>query len=190
MSVTTEGGVKYSETMEGGRPKLGGLMDPRQGTIDSFFSLPNLCWKYDGMSRSFRTHRAGKTSVPRRLLKMIIKSLRCVCFYCSKLLVDGNNPKVKDVLSKSQTQPLKRLQHIYDLCKGKRICEGGDMVDDKQSSLDIDEAEKKMSHGGCGRNQPQIRRSGLELTAEWKEVNEDSQEKKIPLTAERVHEIF
>jgi len=46
------------------------------------------------------------------------------------------------------------------------------------------------SHGGCGRNQPQIRRSGLELTAEWKEVNEDSQEKKIPLTAERVHEIF
>lgn len=31
---------------------------------------------------------------------------------------------------------------------------------------------------------------GLELTAEWKEVNEDSQEKKIPLTAERVHEIF
>jgi len=46
------------------------------------------------------------------------------------------------------------------------------------------------SHGGCGRNQPQIRRTGLELTAEWKEVNEDSQEKKIPLTAERVHEIF
>ena len=46
------------------------------------------------------------------------------------------------------------------------------------------------SHGGCGRNQPQIRRSGLDLTAEWKEINEDSQEKKIPLTAERVHEIF
>lgn len=46
------------------------------------------------------------------------------------------------------------------------------------------------SHGGCGRNQPQIRRLGLDLTAEWKEVNEDSQEKKIPLTAERVHEIF
>ena len=33
MSVT-EGGIKYSETYEGGRPKLGGLMDPRQGVID------------------------------------------------------------------------------------------------------------------------------------------------------------
>ena len=46
------------------------------------------------------------------------------------------------------------------------------------------------SHGGCGRYQPNIRRIGLEMTAEWKQVNEDTQEKKIVLTAERVHEIF
>ena len=46
------------------------------------------------------------------------------------------------------------------------------------------------NHGGCGRFQPKIRRSGLDLFAEWKHVNEDSQEKKIQLTAERVHEIF
>jgi len=31
---------------------------------------------------------------------------------------------------------------------------------------------------------------GLELTAEWKHINEDSQEKKIVLSAERVLEIF
>lgn len=35
MSVT-EGGIRFAETMEGGRPKLGGLMDPRQGVIDRF----------------------------------------------------------------------------------------------------------------------------------------------------------
>ena len=35
-----------------------------------------------------------------------------------------------------------------------------------------------------------IRRQGLELTAEWKNVNEESQERKLPLTAERVYEIF
>lgn len=50
---------------------------------------------------------------------------------------------MKEILSKSQSQPHKRLQHIYDLCKGKRNCEGGDTVDDKPSQ-DIDEAEKKM----------------------------------------------
>ena len=45
-------------------------------------------------------------------------------------------------------------------------------------------------HGGCGRHQPKIRRTCLELTAEWKDVNEETQEKKMVLTAERVHEIF
>ena len=33
MSVTDEG-VKYPETTEAGKPKLGGLMDPRQGPPD------------------------------------------------------------------------------------------------------------------------------------------------------------
>ena len=47
-------------------------------------------------------------------------------------------------MAKSNNQPLKRLQHIYDLCKGKKICEGGDIVDEKQPGQDIDEAEKKM----------------------------------------------
>ena len=28
------GGVQYAEAMEGGRPKLNGLMDPRQGSVD------------------------------------------------------------------------------------------------------------------------------------------------------------
>ena len=31
---------------------------------------------------------------------------------------------------------------------------------------------------------------GLELTCEWKKINEEGQERKIVLTAERVHEIF
>lgn len=31
---------------------------------------------------------------------------------------------------------------------------------------------------------------GIGLTAEWKELNEESQERKISLSAERMHEIF
>ncbi|MGH0189046.1 UNVERIFIED_CONTAM: hypothetical protein FKN15_033169 [Acipenser sinensis] len=48
----------------------------------------------------------------------------------------------------------------------------------------------ELGHGGCGRYQPRIRRTGLEMYAEWKHVNEDSQEKKILLSPERVYEIF
>lgn len=49
---------------------------------------------------------------------------------------------------------------------------------------------RKAGHGGCGRYQPNLRRAGLDVTAEWKYVNEDSQEKKINLTAERTWEIL
>ena len=37
---------------------------------------------------------------------------------------------------------------------------------------------------------PTIRRSGLDLSAEWKHVNEETQERKISLSAERVWEIL
>lgn len=42
-----------------------------------------------------------------------------------------NNPKIKDILTKSKGQPRKRLTHVYDLCKGKNICEGGEEMDNK-----------------------------------------------------------
>ena len=90
---------------------------------------------------------------------------------------------------KSKGQPRKRMTHIYDLCKGKKICEGGDEMDTNPDNPD-QKVDPKKSHGGCGRYQPNIRRIGLDLTAEWKQMNEDTQEKKINLSAERVHEIF
>lgn len=60
-----------------------------------------------------------------------------------------------------------------------------DMNKDGQEALD-----KKPSHGGCGRYQPSLKRMGLDVTAEWKHVNEDTQEKKIVLSAERAYEIL
>eukprot|EP00111_Clytia_hemisphaerica_P003616 TCONS_00010312-protein len=122
---------------------------------------------------------------------MSIKILRCFCFYCSKLLVDKNNPKLAEILSKTgKGQPKKRFQHVYDLCKSKTMCDDGDSVDVKGNSESTGDGDEKKSHGGCGRYQPQIRRQGLDLSAEWKHLNEDSQEKKIALTADRVFEIF
>lgn len=34
-------------------------------------------------------------------------------------------------MAKSKGQPKKRLTHVYDLCKGKNICEGGEEMDNK-----------------------------------------------------------
>lgn len=94
---------------------------------------------------------------------------------------------------KSKGQPRKRLAYVYDLCKGKQICEGGEDMDIGAEGAAEDPAGGRKGaagHGGCGHYQPSIRRAGLDLTAEWKHVNEDSQEKKICISAERVWEIL
>ncbi|XP_024857963.1 DNA-directed RNA polymerase II subunit RPB1 [Kryptolebias marmoratus] len=192
MSVT-EGGIKYPETTEGGRPKLGGLMDPRQGVIERSGRCQTCAGNMTECPGHFGHIELAKPVFHVGFITKIMKILRCVCFFCSKLLVDSNNPKIKEILTKSKGQPRKRLTHVYELCKGKNICEGGEEMDNKfgmEPQENEEDLTKEKGHGGCGRYQPRIRRSGLELYAEWKHVNEDSQEKKILLSPERVHEIF
>ena len=36
---------------------------------------------------------------------------------------------MKEILNRSSGQPKKRLSHVYDLCRKRRICEGGDTMD-------------------------------------------------------------
>ncbi|XP_026676593.1 DNA-directed RNA polymerase II subunit RPB1, partial [Diaphorina citri] len=187
MSVT-EGGIKFPETMEGGRPKLGGLMDPRQGVIDRSSRCQTCAGNMTECPGHFGHIDLAKPVFHVGFVTKTIKILRCVCFYCSKLLVSPSHPKVRDVVLKTKGQSRRRQAFIYDLCKGKNICEGGDEMDiNKDGAEDPNSLQnKKQGHGGCGRYQPNIRRSGLDLTAEWKHVNEDSQEKKIPLTGKGV----
>ena len=56
------------------------------------------------------------------------------------------NPKVQEILGKTKNQPRKRMQHIYDVCKAKNICEGGDIMDqqfDANLANPEEQAEKK-----------------------------------------------
>uniref|UniRef100_F6SUC2 DNA-directed RNA polymerase subunit n=1 Tax=Ciona intestinalis TaxID=7719 RepID=F6SUC2_CIOIN len=190
MSVT-EGGVQYPEVSEGGRPKLLGLMDPRQGVVDRMSRCQTCAGNMTDCPGHFGHIELAKPVFHTGFLTKTIKVLRCVCFYCSRLLVEKGNPKIRQIMAKSKGQPRKRLAHVYELCKGKNICEGGEEMDNTFDVQQRDEDEpRKVGHGGCGRYQPKIRREGMELIAEWKHVNEDSQEKKIVVSAERVHEIF
>lgn len=191
--------VQYPEIYENGKPKEGGLMDPRQGVIDR-----NACCKTCSHNQSDCCGHEGHIELARPVFNVgfipkTIKVLRCVCFYCSKLLVSPSNQKVKDIVNDYKNNPRKRLTMIYDLCKTKSVCEGGEDIDQLKPTktefgVDIAKTEedekKKLAHGGCGRVQPQIRRAGLELTAQWKQTNDDQQERKIDLSAERVWETF
>ncbi|KAL7296373.1 hypothetical protein TKK_0010387 [Trichogramma kaykai] len=188
MSVV-ENGIAFPETMEGGRPKQRGLMDPRQGVVDRNSRCQTCAGNMTECPGHFGHIDLAKPVYHIGFITKTMKILRCVCFYCSKLLVSPQNPKIKEIIMKSKGQPRKRLAFVYDLCKSKKICEGGDEMDMSKEGQAPD-PNKKPSHGGCGRYQPNLRRSGLDISAEWKEVNEDSQEKKIMLTPERAWEIL
>ena len=108
--------------MEGGRPNLGGLNDPRQGTVDrhsrsvcltlcvtfmKIFSCVNTAHRiithvYGFFHSRCMTCAGTMTECPGHFghvelskpvfhigfLTKTIKILRCVCFYCSKMLID------------------------------------------------------------------------------------------------------
>ncbi|OWF36304.1 DNA-directed RNA polymerase II subunit RPB1 [Mizuhopecten yessoensis] len=87
MSVT-DGGIRYSRMMECWRPKLNGLMDPRQGTMDRNAHCQTCAGNMSECPGHFGHIELSKPVFNVGFFKKTIKVLRCVCFFCSKLLVD------------------------------------------------------------------------------------------------------
>ncbi|KAK6730881.1 hypothetical protein RB195_007384 [Necator americanus] len=184
------GEIEFPEIYENGKPKKGGLMDPRQGVIDRRGRCMTCAGNLADCPGHFAHLELARPVFHIGFLTKILKVLRCVCFYCSKLLLDKDNQRVKDIIRKTQGNPRRRLALIYDMCKSKIVCDGGNEVEN-QNPEDGEDGEKVIKASGCGRYQPSYRRTGIDINAEWKKnVNEDTQERKIFLTAERALEIF
>lgn len=158
------------ETYDGDRPKVGGLFDPRMGVLDNGKKCPTdqldnrQCPGYFG-------HIELATPVFHiQYLKYIIQTLKCVCWKCSKLLVDVNDMDVRKMMSKKKG--LKRFISILDLCSKVKRC-----------------GEKNLD--GCGSCVPSIIKkdnSGIgKIIAEWR-LSGDTQ--RIFWDASDVHKIF
>jgi len=76
------------------------------------------------------------------------------------------------------------------VCKTKSTCEGGDDAEMEEEDEAFPDKKKKKGHGGCGNSQPKISRDGMKLMAEFKNVGDESIEKKQVLSAEKVHSIL
>ena len=88
MTVTTDG-IKYAEVYENGRPKLGGLMDPRQGCIDRNTRCTTCAGNMTDCPGHFGHLELAKPVFHVGFITKTMKILRCVCFYCSKLLLNA-----------------------------------------------------------------------------------------------------
>jgi DNA-directed RNA polymerase II subunit RPB1 len=78
-----------------------------------------------------------------------------------------SNPKF--IKARKQRDSKARLRAVWDICKSKMICEGGDDMDldglDDEGMIEGEDGEMKRRkpHGGCGHKQPVIRKEGLKL---------------------------
>mgnify|MGYP003954352567 FL=1 len=80
--------IETSETYEKGRPKRGGLSDPRMGTMDRAMKCET-----DGMGSTdtpgyFGHLELAKPVYHHGFIKNVISVLRCVGFSSSKLMID------------------------------------------------------------------------------------------------------
>ncbi|CAF3626686.1 unnamed protein product [Rotaria sp. Silwood1] len=179
MSVTNPP-IEYADLFEEGKAKIQGLMDPRQGPPDQYSKCHTCTGSYIECLGHFGHIELIKPIYNVAFLSKILKILRCICFHCSKLLVDPNDPKILDIIKKTKGQYRQRLAYIFDACKERKICRGAT----NENDVTMNDSD------GCGRRQPKYRQSGLGLTIEWEETLNENEETRSKLSAARVLEIF
>eukprot|EP00879_Flechtneria_rotunda_P006150 GHRR01006467.1.p1 GENE.GHRR01006467.1~~GHRR01006467.1.p1 ORF type:complete len:1335 (+),score=429.51 GHRR01006467.1:359-4363(+) len=116
--------VEAAELFEKGKPKAGGLSDPRMGTMDKFGGIcttdgANMhdCPGYFGhIELAEPVYHCG-------LIKTVIRVLRCVGHFNSKLLIEKDDPKYRAGLM--LRKPQARLRHFVAACASKRFDDAG-----------------------------------------------------------------
>jgi len=160
--------ITSRDTYVNNKPVIGGLFDPRMGVLE-----PGLICPTDGLDYMHTPGYHGHIELARpvfyiQYLNTIQKCLRCVCFKCSKLLINKDKYKQFLVLPSEA-----RWKQVFALAS--KITRCGEDTDD-----------------GCGCLQPKrIRKEGLaNLFAEWKNEDPESEPIVIKLSPEMVLKIF
>ena len=161
--------ITKHDTYDKDVPVIKGLFDLRMGTTD-MGKVCNTC----GLKNTECPGHFGHIELARpvyywQFMDIILKLLKCVCFRCSKLLINKNTPIIENILKQDKKT---RWQEIYNLCSKVNRC--GQETED-----------------GCGCKQPdRFKLEGISgIFAIWKNFDADGG-KKQHITAEYVKNIF
>ncbi|ETW87772.1 hypothetical protein HETIRDRAFT_424453 [Heterobasidion irregulare TC 32-1] len=145
--------IEHPEVMDEAthKPKMGGLMDPRLGTIDRNFKCQT-CG--EGMSECpghFGHIELARPVFHPGFIVKVKKILESICVNCGKLKADITDPNFADKI-RHVRDPKARMSIVWGHCKGKMICEPDEPKEEGEGG---DSEEHKKGHGGCGHTQPQ-----------------------------------
>jgi|TARA_Y100000389_G_scaffold204550_1_gene257922 DNA-directed RNA polymerase II subunit RPB1 len=161
--------IVSTDTYSGNDPIIGGLFDSRMGVIDN----DKIC-KTCHQKNTFCPGHFGHVVLAKpvfyiHFFDMVRKILKCVCFRCSKLLINPQDPIILKLLNKKvYGNRQKRFELIYKCCSKIKRC-------------------GQENPSGCGCKLPhKITKENIgKINMEWKaEVNEE--QKKQVLNAEDV----
>ncbi|GER30894.1 DNA-directed RNA polymerase [Striga asiatica] len=175
--------IQHGDTIERGKPKPAGLSDPRLGPVDRRMRCETCMAGVADCPGHFGHLELAKPMFHIGFMKSVLKILRCVCFNCSRILVDEEDVKFKQAMK--IRNPKSRLRKIVEECRKKSTCKTG-----SEPELDS-EGHLKKTKGGCGAPQPKISIDGMKMTAQYKpEQKVEPVERKQQLSAEKVLNIL
>ncbi|KAF8170369.1 hypothetical protein BJ912DRAFT_1148858 [Pholiota molesta] len=168
--------IEHPEVMDEAthKPKMGGLMDPRMGTIDRNFKCQT-CG--EGMSECpghFGHIELARPVFHPGFIVKVKKILESICVNCGKLKADISDPNFAEKIRHIR-DPKARMSVVWAHCKTKMVCEPDEP---KEEGADADGEEVKKGHGGCGHNQPVVRKEGLKLFVQYKKAKDEDDDMK------------
>lgn len=180
-------GVSKLERTRNGIAVYGGLDDPRMGTNSLDIPCKTCGCKYSGNSKmNDCPGHFGHIELCRAVyhcgfIEDVVRILRCVCFNCSRLLLDEQIPKDREVLK--VVNPETRYRMIHDRCNRtvvkcelvgseeamKLLDEDGETRRYMDDILGVpmedvkEESKAKGARAPCGFVQPKFKRDGQSI---------------------------
>ena len=162
--------IYKTDTYVGTEPVVNGLFDPRMGVLDHNKVCQTCEQKMVFCPGHFGHIDLAKPVFYIQFFDYVKKILKCVCFRCSKLLINPESPAVQACLNKKISRQ-KRWELLYKMSSKIRRC--------GQENID-----------GCGAKQPEkiTREPIVKIVMEWKDLSDDA--KKQVFNAEEVLRIL
>lgn len=145
-----------TDTYVSTEPVVNGLFDPRMGVLDHNRVCQTCEQKNTFCPGHFGHIVLAKPVFYIQFFDIVKKLLKCVCFRCSKLLVNSERDAIKAIINKKYSRQ-KRWELLYKECSKIKRC-GQDTMD------------------GCGAKQPDkiSREPIIKIIMEWKELADES----------------
>ena len=153
---------------DNGVPTVGGINDLRMGSTEQNFKCKTChCQNNNNCPGHFGFIRLEKPVFHVGFIDEVLKVLKCVCFYCQRLLIDDYDKYVEITKIKN---PKHRQKKIYNLCKNIETCKTRKkkVISGKDYNQDKDPYYKE----GCNKKQPIFKRDNLKIAIEYDRDNE------------------